>query len=339
MNKSQNLLQSLSSTFSGRCGKWGGIFAGGIFMVGFGLITFISAPYLSPQTIEKTAHPQSPDSKGLSFPPRPFSGSVKETPAINPPKTSPPDAPVSPLFPNQIDIRVLVSEQPEIWVASSTPALLKDANGKSLRSIGEGEAFASRSTSGGIQFGEWQGPTLVWVVPQNDGLVFINDRWYRGKVALIAQRGLALAVNQLGIEQYLYSVVGAEMYDNWSAEALKAQSVAARSYALAHIAEPASPYYDLGNSERWQVYKGITEETAKTLESVESTRAQILTQGDGVVVAYYASTEAIVQDAHQGIGMSQSGAQDLAVKGYGYSQILQYYYPGANLASIAQAQP
>ena len=65
-------------------------------------------------------------------------------------------------------------------------------------------------------------------------------------------------VNYVDLEQYLLSVVGSEMSAAAPIEALKAQAVAARSYALVHSFRDVNEQFDLGNDERHQAYKGIS---------------------------------------------------------------------------------
>lgn len=51
----------------------------------------------------------------------------------------------------------------------------------------------------------------MWIEPTREGAVFVGERWYRGKLLLVAQGDKLLAVNYVGLEQYLASVVGSEM--------------------------------------------------------------------------------------------------------------------------------
>ena len=143
-----------------------------------------------------------------------------------------------------------------------------------------------------------------------------------------------LAINYVDLEQYLASVVGSEIIASAPLAALKAQAIAARSYALVHLARSASSLYDLGASQRWQVYKGLNTEYNTTQAAVSETAGQVLSYQGGIVESTYAATEEIIAKAHGGRGMSQEGAVDLAEQGYGYQQILAVYYPGAEVARL-----
>ena len=87
--------------------------------------------------------------------------------------------------------------------------------------------------------------------PDSSG-IHVNNQSYRSKVNLVNRGNGWIAVNELSLEDYVASVVGAEMPSLWNMEALKAQAVAARSYALAHIARPANKDFHLGDTTRWQ---------------------------------------------------------------------------------------
>jgi peptidoglycan hydrolase-like amidase len=97
---------------------------------------------------------------------------------------------------------------------------------------------------------------------------------------------------------------------------------------------PANAWFHLGNTQRWQVYKGIRSEYQSTHQAVNATAGQILSYKGGVVESLYAATDEIVAWAHGGRGMSQTGAYKLAEKGLVYQQILGNYYPGVGLARL-----
>jgi peptidoglycan hydrolase-like amidase len=185
-----------------------------------------------------------------------------------------------------------------------------------------------------LQIGSQQLPGVVFIQAANNGLVYLEDRWYRGRILLVSQGSSLMAVNYVDLEAYLYSVVGSEMHATAPSEALKAQAIAARSYALVHMIRPASPWYHLGNTQRWQVYKGIKSEYNTTQQAVNATAGQILSYRGGVVESLYAATDEIVSRAHGGRGMSQIGAYELARQGYDHQEILGYYYPGVGLAQL-----
>lgn len=106
----------------------------------------------------------------------------------------------------------------------------------------------------------------------------LNKR-YRGSV--YNQDGIN--INELPLEQYLYSVVGSEMPKSFDIEALKAQAIAARTYAIVH----KNNLYD---DQRSQVYNGITSESEKVKRAVNETYGMILTYNDKPIDALYTSS-------------------------------------------------
>ncbi len=234
-----------------------------------------------------------------------------------------------------IEIRVRIAHLvSSIAISSSTSANLTDGNGQSLEPLPPSEAIQISANNSTILFQEVQIPSSLWIEPSDGGAVFVGNSWYRGKLLLIAQGNKLLAINYVNLEQYLLSVVGSEMSAAAPIEALKAQAVAARSYALVHTFRPASQWFDVTSGERHQAYKGIATEYNTTHQAIAETSGQILSYEGGVVESLYAATQAIVDKAHKGVGMSQTGAYAYAAQGYDYRQILGGYYPGVAIARL-----
>jgi peptidoglycan hydrolase-like amidase len=168
------------------------------------------------------------------------------------------------------------------------------------------------------------------------GRLMINDRVYGDDLHLINRGEGWMAVNELDLETYIASVVGGEMPAYWDMEALKAQAVAARSYAMAHFARPAASDYHLGDTTRWQVFLGDQSVSERTVRAARNTQGIILSYDGGIVESLYAANSTITAEAHGHLGasMSQTGAQKLASNGLKYSEILGSYYRGASLARL-----
>lgn len=183
--------------------------------------------------------------------------------------------------------------------------------------------------------GLWAAGPEAWLQTSGPALL-VNAQPYAGRLRLLQQGGRLRVVNHLALERYISSVVGAEMPSSWSIEALRAQAVAARSYALAHMARPADPHWHLGDTTRWQAYRGQTSVNDRTRQAADSTAGLILSYQGAIVESLYAATYQLTQEAHgrYGASMSQHGAQDLALKGHTYNQILGHYYQGASLARL-----
>jgi SpoIID/LytB domain protein len=110
---------------------------------------------------------------------------------------------------------------------------------------------------------------------------------YRGSVQVDVVNGKLRAINFVGLEQYLYGVVPSEMPYTWLPEALKAQAVVARSYALATRRTGA---FDLYPDTRSQVYLGIEHERPSTNAAVDATAGQVVLYEGQVAKTYFFST-------------------------------------------------
>ncbi|MEO0885086.1 MAG: SpoIID/LytB domain-containing protein [Cyanobacteria bacterium J06648_10] len=234
-----------------------------------------------------------------------------------------------------LEMRVAVAKDvPAVGIATSSNGVITDLDGNALKSLSAEQGVIAEIDGGIVVDGENM-PSVFWVYPEDGGYVAVGDRWYRGRVLVaLRERGL-IAVNYVLLGDYLYSVVGSEMSPGWAIESLKAQAVAARSYALTHNIHPASEdYFDLDNTQRFQAYKGIGREANTTQAAVQATAGEFISHEGGIVESLYAASQAIVDDAHKGSGMSQLGAKDLAEQGYSYQEILAHYYPGTALGRL-----
>jgi SpoIID/LytB domain protein len=115
-----------------------------------------------------------------------------------------------------------------------------------------------------------------------------EERRYGGTLTIIPKTGARVVlVNTLPLEDYLKDVVPAEMPFSWGAEALKAQAVAARTYALRKILLAGPGDFDLEGTTYDQAYGGLGEERAASSEAVDATRGQVLTSGGHLIDALY----------------------------------------------------
>jgi stage II sporulation protein D len=119
---------------------------------------------------------------------------------------------------------------------------------------------------------------------------------YRGNLVAHADGGHLLVINAVGIDDYVRGVVANEMPASWPQQALRAQAVAARSYALS--IRRAGPF-DLYADTRSQVYDGKASETAATNRAVKATAGQVVTYHGEVATTYYFSTSGGQTEAAQ----------------------------------------
>ncbi len=222
-------------------------------------------------------------------------------------------------------------------IGSSNGATISDAQGKKLQSLNGGSAYTAQANGDTLKFGDWTLPSIVLVEPQG-GALYLGDKAYRGKFLLAAQSGRIWVVNYIDLRQYLYSVVASEVSASWNKEALKAQAVAARSYAMTYYFKPVNGLYHMGADEYYQVYSGIGREDPRTNKAVDETAGEFVSYKGGIVESLYAASDSIVVEAFQGKGMSQLGALKLADQGYSYLQILANYYPKTGVSKIEYDQ-
>ena len=175
-----------------------------------------------------------------------------------------------------VRIRVLVAQgRRRVAIAAKSPFRIVDRRGR------------SRLQRRRIVFraGHWHGlrPPLR-IVPGVQPLA-LDGAGYRGE--LVVRRGISV-VNELPLERYLRGVVPWEMPSHWNAQALRAQAVAARTYALA-TRNPGWTF-DLYADTRDQVYGGIRAEKRSTNLAVGATAGRILTWNGEPARTYYFST-------------------------------------------------
>jgi stage II sporulation protein D len=123
--------------------------------------------------------------------------------------------------------------------------------------------------------------------------VRFNDKPYRGRIEVFANgRGLLTVVNVIGLEDYVRGVVANELSPGGypAIEALKAQAIAARTYALRNRGQFTSQGFDLLPTTRSQVYRGLTSEQPLSTRAVDETRGMIATYGGQPINALYTST-------------------------------------------------
>jgi stage II sporulation protein D len=114
-----------------------------------------------------------------------------------------------------------------------------------------------------------------------------GDMQVRGDVVVrLYKDGLQL-INVIPLEDYLAAVLGSEMPVSFPLEALKAQAVAARTYALQKKLETYGSPFHMGSSVLHQVYGGINREDARTRSAVEATRGEVLTYELAPIEAYF----------------------------------------------------
>jgi SpoIID/LytB domain protein len=115
---------------------------------------------------------------------------------------------------------------------------------------------------------------------------------YRGAIVGEIENTSLEAVNVVNLELYLRGVVPAEMSSSWSAAALQAQAVAARTYATRGVKNPKASWYDVDGDTRDQAYGGTAVEAKRTTNAVQRTAGEVVVDSSGhAIFAQYAAAD------------------------------------------------
>jgi stage II sporulation protein D len=148
-------------------------------------------------------------------------------------------------------------------------------------------------TAGGRRVGSFAAPVRFDGGPEpvrllGPALNGISSGLYRGQIEVIPDGSGLTAINVIDLDSYVRGVVAGEMPSSWPLEALKAQAVAARTYALA--TRKTTGAFDQYPDTRSQVYRGVTGESVRSDAAVAQTSGNILTYDGVPAVTYYFST-------------------------------------------------
>ena len=120
------------------------------------------------------------------------------------------------------------------------------------------------------------------------GRLTVGGKTYRGALRISTSGGKLQLVNLVGLEAYLLGVVPGEMPKDWPLDALEAQAVAARTYAIANLVEGRS--FDLYSDARSQLYYGVDAEAPGPTKAVTETRGQVLSFDGAPAQTFYFSS-------------------------------------------------
>ena len=199
---------------------------------------------------------------------------------------------------------VFASREPIIRVLISKNDYLRIRSDRSIPLIIEGQLFSSQKIKGLTLKNDKNRKILYFdknkqkkydlksnqqlQVRSSDGRgIWVGQKRFPGKLNLFVLDSEVLVVNVLGIEKYLSSVVGSEMPTKWPIEALKAQAIASRTYALK---QKGNNLFDIDSTQKSQVYNGLESRTYKTIKAVKSTRSLVLTYKNKLINALFHSS-------------------------------------------------
>lgn len=182
-------------------------------------------------------------------------------------------------------IRVRIQEsKPEALLSAGQPPLIRTSSNRKPRrlNVPANTNISIKHTGSGWTIGTSNvGKGELMIEPAAGSWLTVNDRPYRGNFHFVAVAGEQFdAVNHVGIDDYLYSVLPREMFKLWELEAYKAQGIIARTYAL-YEKKAQSPglHWDVHTDTRSQVYGGIQDETDKSRAAVDHTAGIVVVHG------------------------------------------------------------
>ena len=191
-------------------------------------------------------------------------------------------------------IRVLIAKEKNLRIRSDSniPLIFKYKNlvKKDVKGI------TLKKESGSMKLFFDKNKSKVYDIAEGKGLeiksydrrgIWVGGRRYSGLINIKNLKNQIFVVNTLGIEKYLTSVVGSEMPHSWPLEALKAQAIASRTYALRKI---GNDLYDIDSTQKDQVYNGLESRTYKTIKAVKNTRSLVITHNQKLINALFHSS-------------------------------------------------
>lgn len=161
----------------------------------------------------------------------------------------------------------------------------------SLGSYPAGTRLTISKSGNGLSINGKHAGTKVYFKSSGNGATFaVKGNQYRGVIEAIASSSGVTLVNQVSMEDYLKGVVPCEIVPSWQMDAIKAQAVAARTYAMFHKNGYRSLGYDVTDDTRTQVYRGASAETEATNRAVMETAGEVVTyNGSPIDAVFHAS--------------------------------------------------
>ncbi|MBI5594521.1 MAG: SpoIID/LytB domain-containing protein [Elusimicrobia bacterium] len=195
-----------------------------------------------------------------------------------------------------IAVGILAKVPSVVFRVSGAFQAIDQSNGE-LMAVAEGRDYKVEAEAGAdgkarLLFGPHLLGGAARLLPgRGDEFVTIGDRKYRGNLVFRPHAdGTLTVIDELGIEEYLFGVLPHEMSPDWPAEALKAQAVVSRSFALASLGRHEEAGFDLTDDDRSQLYTGLTTESERVRAAVRATSGEVLNFAGRSFQPYFHST-------------------------------------------------
>ena len=190
-------------------------------------------------------------------------------------------------LPTSVSGRAVSIWQIRPWGAGAKQSALRYKSGSSWY------VYQNRVWTGTAAF---SAPTVKLILPGG-----VTTATYRTMIQSVRPTSTSTSlrsVNVLSLEDYTRGVVAREVPASWPIEAVKAQSIAARTYGARSIS--ASGYYDICDTTSCQVYGGVSAEDSRTSSAVTATSKQVLMYGSDLALTQFSSSSG---------GFTQTGSQ------------------------------
>ena len=238
----------------------------------------------------------SPDPPEVPTPaPRP-----RERPAERPP-ARPPDAPAGPAaapFAAGPEVRIgILVDVARVTIGGGDALVVRPSGSGQALIVPAGRTATLAATGGAVSF-DGNGATRTLVAPvrvepaQVGNFVRAAGRDYRGGLEVVRGSSGLIVIDRLSMEAYLGGVVAAELgaQDVGSFEAVKAQAVIARTYALKHLGRNRRLGFDLVSTVSDQRYDGVAGESSMAWRALADTKGEVVVQGGAPIDAFFHST-------------------------------------------------
>ena len=184
-----------------------------------------------------------------------------------------------------------------VRLSGNIPVVLRRIDNKKILWEGKARTYATLTFSGkgwelnGQPLKKADSAALELVTPDDKLLArqvsTIDNKSYRGALRLLPRKGKIHVLNRVPVEEYLRGVVPVEMPADWNAEAVKAQAVAARTYALGHRKRHGQEGYDICATTHCQQYGGKEAERLAASKAIDATYGEVLNQGGKLIDAVF----------------------------------------------------
>ncbi|MFH1873802.1 MAG: SpoIID/LytB domain-containing protein [Pseudomonadota bacterium] len=191
-------------------------------------------------------------------------------------------------------IRVAIQKNiPNLTIVSMADHSLTISDKNTNQEIWNGNSANIASHKTGLQINNNNIHTSNIIIEASNNLFQVGSNIYRGKLRVIKQNNSLLVINDLPLETYIAGLINSEISSSWPEETIKAQAIAARTYALNQIeqrkrANPSN-LYDIGATTLDQVYFGAHREDLKSIRLVKATQGEVLKCEGKIFPAYYHS--------------------------------------------------